>query len=194
MLSAFLGLVLAAAAPIGKLEAPPKVEAPKIDLKLPEIPKAEGLQGASAPKNEEMQTKSAAGDLRSVDHAGGPTAKVVSVVNAKDFTVSKAGRKPVGRVDSFSFASLPAHVGAFKTCVRLSSVDGVPVSLKATFKSPAGNELLSSRADVTFGENNEMDVVIEWDGFEANAAGEYKLVVTIDGKAAGEFALPVQAK
>ncbi|HEY3447140.1 MAG TPA: hypothetical protein VGK67_12280 [Myxococcales bacterium] len=165
-----------------------------MDFKLPEMPKADGLKGSESPKNDEMQTKSAAGDLRSVSTTGGPTAKVVSVTHAKDFAATKNGYKAVGGISAFNFASLPARVGSFKTCVRLSSADGVPVQLKTTFKSPAGNELLSSRADVTFGSGNEMDVVIEWEGFEANSAGEYKLVVAIDGKTAGEFPLAVQGK
>ena len=189
MFSALVGLILAAA-PIQKIEVQ-KLETSKMDFKMPDMPKADGIKGTEAPKNDEMQTKTAAGDLRSVDTAGGATAKVVSVTHAKDFAVVKNGRKAQGKVDGFNFTALPARIGAFKTCVRLSSPDGVPVALKASFKSPAGNELLSSRADVTFGANNEMDVVIEWDGFEATVAGDYKLVVAVDGKAAGEFTLPV---
>ncbi|MBI5543848.1 MAG: hypothetical protein HY901_08185, partial [Deltaproteobacteria bacterium] len=112
----------------------------------------------------------------------------------RDFTVTPTGRKPVGRVDSLSVASLPAKVGAFKTCVRVSSGDGMPVPLKASLRSPAGTELLSSRAEVTFGAASEMDVVIEWEGFEATQAGEYKLALSLDGRPAGEFPLAVQGK
>jgi len=195
MLPALMCLVLAAAPQkieVQKIDAQ-KLEAPKVDFNLPDVPKADGIKGTEAPKNDQMQTKSAAGDLRSVSTTGA-AAKVVSVAHARDFAATKAGYKPVGGISGFSFSSLPARVGSFKTCVRLSSPDGVPVQLKTTFKSPAGNELLSSRADVTFGAGSEMDVVIEWDGFEANAAGEYKLVVTLDGKAAGEFPISVQGK
>lgn len=193
MISAILGLVLAAAAPIQKIEVQ-KLDAPKMDFKLPDMPKADGLKGAEAPKNDEMQTKTAAGDLRAANTATTSVAKVVAVTHAKDFAVTKTGRKPTGAISGFTLGSLPAHIGAFKTCVHVANESGLPVSLKASFKSPGGNELLSSRADVTFGSGNEMDVVIEWDGFEATVAGDYKFVVTLDGKAAGEFPLPIQGK
>lgn len=196
MLTTLLCLAVLTAAPqkieVGKIQTE-KLDAPKLDFALPDVPKADGIKAKEAPKNDEMQTKSAAGDLRSVSTEG-PSAKVVSVMHAKDFAATKAGYKPVGGISGFSFASLPARVGAFKSCVRLASANGVPVQLKVVFKSPAGNELLSSRADVTFGNGNEMDVVIEWDGFEANAAGEYRLVVSVDGKVSGEFPLAVAGK
>jgi len=193
MLTALLSLVLAAAAPIQKLEAPPKLEAPKLDLSLPEVPKADGLKG-TAPKEDEMRTKATSSEPRSAGVSSGPTAKIVSVVNAKGFSVTKSGRKPVGRIEALTFSSLPARVGAFKTCIRLTSADGIPVTLKASFRSPSGAELLSSLTDVTFGSSNDVEVVIDWDGFEASSAGDYKLVVALDGKPASELALPVRGK
>ncbi|MGC4113121.1 MAG: hypothetical protein QM765_00260 [Myxococcales bacterium] len=196
MLTALLSLLLVAAPQkleIQKIDAQ-KPDAPKIDLNLPQVPKADGVKAGEAPKNDQMQTKTAAGDLRSVSTTDGPSAKVVSVVHAKDFAATKNGYKPVSGISGFNFTSLPARVGAFKTCVRLSSTNGIPVQLKVSFKSPAGNELLSSRADVNFGAGSEMDVVIEWDGFEANAAGDYKVLVTLDGKPSGEFPIHVQGR
>lgn len=189
MVSIAVGLLLAAA-PIQKIDPPPKIEAPKLDLRLPEVPKANDLSGPS--KATELETRRAAGDQGSTGTPG--VAKVESVVHARDFAAGKSGRKPVGRIDGFTFATLPGKVAPFKTCVRLASPDGVPVVLKVAVKSPAGTELLSSRADVSFGGAGAMDVVIEWDGFEAGQAGEYKVVVSVDGRTSGEFPLAIQAK
>ena len=192
MLSALACLILAAA-PVQKLEPIGRIETPKIDLQLPDMPKADGLNGP-AKGDEPMQAKQAAGDLR----AGSPpanVAKVLSVVHARDFAATKAGYKPVSRLDSFAMGTLPAKTGAFKSCVRVGTSDGVPVTLRATIKSPAGNEMLSSdRVDVTFGSMASIDVVIDWPGFEASTAGEYHLLVMLDGKVSGEFPLAVTGK
>jgi hypothetical protein len=193
MLPAF-ALMLLAAAPIQKVEPIEKIERPKIDLQLPDMPKADGLKGP-AKADEPMQAKQASGDLRSSQNPQVSGAKVLGVTHAKDFTQTKNGYKPVASIGSFTVGSLPAKTGAFKTCVKVGSSDGVPVSLRTSIKSPGGNDMGSSeRVDVTFGTAESMDVVIDWPGFEASVAGEYKLVVLLDGKPAGEFPLVVATK
>jgi len=192
MLLTVLSLVLAAA-PVQKIEKV-QLEKTTLDLKLPDMPKADGLAGPSK-DDDQLETKHAAGDLRSVTTGKAGGTKVASVMHAKDFQRSANGYKPVSRIDGFTVGTLPAKTGAFRTCVRLATSDGVPVSLRAQIKSPTGTEVLSSdRVDVTFGTATFMDVVIDWPGFEATQAGDYKLAVTLDGQTGGEFPISVQGK
>ena len=192
MLLTIVSLLLAAA-PVQKLEKV-QLEKTTLDMKLPDMPKTDGLAGPS--KDSQLETKHAAGDLRSVTTGQTAGTKVASVIHAKDFArAAGGGYKPVGRIDTFSVGTLPAKTGAFRSCVRLATSDGVPVSLRAQIKSPTNTEMLSSdRVDVTFGTTSFMEVVIDWPGFEATQAGDYKLVVTLDGQAAGEFPITVQGK
>jgi hypothetical protein len=190
MLSAVLAL-LVVAAPVQKVDLT-KIESPKIDGPvLPDIPKVDGLSGPT--RSEELQVKQTTSDLRIVTGKPGST-KVESVIHAHDFSLTRSGRKPVNRIDGFSVGGLPAKIGPFKTCVKLSTTDDVPVTLKVSLKSPSGNELLSSRADVAFDGAASVEVVIDWDGFQASQLGEYKLVVMMDGRAAGEFPVLVQGR
>jgi hypothetical protein len=191
MLLTTLSLLLAVA-PVTKLEKG-QLEKTTLDMKLPDMPKTDGLAGPA--KEAQLETKHAAGDLRSVTTGQTAGTKVSQVTHAKDFARSPNGYKPMGRIDSFAVGTLPAKTGAFRTCVRLATTDGVPVSLRAQIKSPSNTELLSSdRVDVTFGTASYMEVVIDWPGFEATQAGDYKLVVTLDGQAAGDFPIPVSGK
>jgi hypothetical protein len=187
-------LLLASLAAAPKIEPIPKMEAPKINLDLPKVPKADGLSGTA--REQQAEPKQTAGDLRSqagMPGAGAP-AKLASAVNAKDFVVATGGRKPVGRIDAFTVPGLPARISGFKTCLKLVSGSGAPVTVRAVLRSPSGEELLSSRAEVAFTSGEQMELVIEWDGFEARNAGDYHLVVFLDGAQAGDYLLPVQGR
>jgi len=188
MLTIALALTVLAAAPIQKIEKI-QLEKQTLDFKLPAVPKADGLSAPS--KTEELETKRAAGDLSA--NMGKPgqvgAAKVESVKHARDFQPTKNGYRPVNGIEGFTVNALPTRVTPFKTCVRIGTPDGVPVVMKTSIKSPGGAELMASRADVSFAGANAVDVIIEWDGFEASQAGEYKIAVLLDGKPSGEYPL-----
>jgi len=190
MIAALLAL-LTAAAPI-KFEPPkydaPKFDSPKIDLGTA-IPKADGLSGPS--QTQEPEAKQSPGGLRAPSTTG---VKVAGVVNARDFGGGVTARKPVGRIEAFTVPAIPAKIPPFKTLVRLKSTDGIAVTVKTAVKSPAGEELLSSRAEAPFGSNDEIELVVGWDGFEATKEGDYKIVVTVAGASPVEFPLPVKVR
>ncbi len=193
---ALLSLVLLAAAPkLEPIAPPPKIDKPKLQLELPEVPKAEGLSGSA--RQEEAQPKQTAGDLRSgagVPGQASAPAKLVSAVHARDFRASAEGHKPLGRIDSFTVPGLPARIAPFKTCLRLRSPSRAPAMVKASLRSPAGEELLSSRAEVSFSSNEEVELVVDWDGFQATRGGDYHLVVLIDGAQAEDLMVPVEVR
>ncbi|MFN7131856.1 MAG: DUF6941 family protein [Myxococcales bacterium] len=189
MLGSTTLLMLALAAPpkLGKIEVP-KAEAPKLDWGKQDPLKADGL---TRPEQEQqLETRKAATE---VARPGGASASVEKVVHAREFVGSGEARKPKGPIDAFAVAGFPARIERFKSLLRLSSKDRSPVILRVSVRSPAGDELLSSRGEASFDAGEQVDFVIDWDGFEARAPGDYKFVVTIDGETR-EFALPVRGK
>ena len=188
MAVAALALIALAAAP-ARLDSAPKFEAPKLEMKLPPLPKVESLSGP-APR-EALETRQAASDQRASERPAG--AKVASIVHAREFARgAEGGFKPVSRFDALTVSGLPSRIAAFKTCVRLTSGDRLPVVVRAAVKAPSGEELLSSRAEVSFGSRGMMEVVIDWEGFTVSRTGDFKLAVSLDGAPSGEFPLPVQ--
>ncbi len=188
MAIAALALIALAAAPL-HLDSAPKPQAPKLDMKLPPLPNVESLSGP-APKEAALEARQAASDQRAGERAAG--SKVTSVVHAHDFTKADGGYRPVSRFDALTVTGLPSRITAFKTCVRLTSGQKLPVVVRAALKAPSGEEVLSSRAEVSFGSRSMMEVVIDWEGFTVSRTGDFKLAISLDGTPSGDFPLPVQ--
>lgn len=169
-------------------KAPIAVQAPKLELKLAPLPLVEGLSGPA--RENGLQAREAPSDQRAPVRLEG--AKIAGVIHAKSFARGEDGYRPVSPIESFVVASVPARIAPFKTCVRLTSGERLPVVVRTALRSPSGEELLSSRAEVAFGPRESMELVVDWDGFQAVRAGDYKLVVSLDGAAPAEYPLSVQ--
>lgn len=196
MYTALLVLLLLSAPPKAtpKFEKPPKIEAPKLDLALPDLPKADGLEAPVQPKDQE--TRQAPGSLRAGTGQPGEKQteiKLEALEHAFDFTRSAKGYKAVRRIDALAVPGLPANLPAFKTMLRLASPDRIPATVRVRIQTPDGQDLLSSRIDVDFVDNEVMELVVEWEGFQAARLGDYRIVVDIDGKQT-EHKLPVRAR
>ncbi|MGI5864183.1 MAG: hypothetical protein ACOX6T_19305 [Myxococcales bacterium] len=191
MTPALLLLVALAAPPKvpPKLEPAPKLESPKLEIELPELPNTDGLEGPARQKEPELRR--AGSDLHGAAQDG--AAKLESIVHARDFSVGAKGRAPVGRIDSFVVEGLPSSIPPFKSLLRLVSPGKVPAIVRVRIVSPGGEELLASRAEVSFGSNEVMELVIDWEGFRAVREGDYKVVVDVDGKTS-EHPLALKAK
>jgi hypothetical protein len=114
------------------------------------------------------------------------------VTHAKSFSRAEGGWRPVSPIESFVVAGVPARIAPFKTCVRISSGEKVPVAVRTALKTPSGEEMLSSRSEVAFGSKDTMELVIDWEGFSAARTGDYKLAVSLDGGRVAEFPFQVQ--
>ncbi len=191
--AAIVMAVLAAAAPVegagpAPAKAPITVEAPKLDLKLAPLPLLEGLSGPS--RENDLQARDAPSDQRTPANLEG--AKIASVTHAKSFSQAEGRHRPVSPIESFEVGSFPARIAPFKTCIRLTSGERLPVVVRVALRSPNGDDLLSSRSEVSFGARDSMELVVDWDGFQALRAGNYKLLVSLDGGLPAEYPLSVQ--
>lgn len=174
------------------VKIPIGVDAPKLEIKLAPLPLVEGLSGPA--RESGLEVREAPSDQREPARLEG--AKIASVIHAKDFAKVENGYRPVSPIESFVVPSAPARIAPFKTCVRLTSDERLPVVVRASLRSPSGDELLSSRAEVAFGVRDFMELVVDWDGFQAMQVGEYKLLVSLDGGLPAQYSLSVlqQAK
>ncbi len=185
--TALLMLALTAPPKLEKIEVP-KVETPKLKWEKQAPLEADGLTTPDA--NTGLEAKKAPKDEA---RPGGPSATVDRVTHARDFLSGADGSKPRSLIHGFDVAGFPARIEGFKSCLRLKSKDRSPAIVKVSLLAPSGAELLSSRGEVSFNTGDQLDYVVDWEGFDALTAGEYKLVVTLDGKAT-EFVLPVREK
>ena len=196
MIHLFMTLVVVAAGP----KAPPKLDpitkpdAPKLDIKLPDMPKANGLARPASNDEEPTLKRSATEKPGEAVKANGSTAKVESIIHARDFQMVGGKRRAAVTIDGFDMASFPAKVSPFKSLIKVVSSDGGPVTLKTEILSPGGDLVLSSHADVVFSGTQFVEVLIEWAGFEAVRPGDYKILTLLDGRPGGEFALPIRGK
>jgi hypothetical protein len=170
------------------VKVPIGVDAPKLEIKLAPLPLVEGLSGPA--RESGLQAREAPSDQREPTRLEG--AKIASVIHAKDFAKVEGGYRPVSPIESFVVPSVPARIAPFKTCVRLTSSERLPVVVRASLRSPSGDELLSSRAEVAFGARDSMELLVDWDGFQALRVGEYNLLVSLDGGLPAQYSLSVQ--
>ena len=185
-----MSLLAAAPKGVGKLEIP-KIETQKLDLNMPALPKGDGMASTAADKGPELKT--APGSVTAPSH-GASSAKVEKATHARDFALTLDGRRPKSALDGFKIDKVPSHIEPFKTCLRFSSSDGNPAAVIVKLVSPGGEELLASRGDVVFGKTNQIDFVIDWEGFEARQEGNYRVTVSVDGAPGGDFPIPVALK
>jgi len=164
---------------------PPRVELPKLDIALPEVPDASGLVATAREASLDSQT----GSELSPATAAAP--RVVSVQIARDFVPSPAGLRAVGALDAFVVPAFPARL-SFQTSVRLVSPDRMPARLKVQIKTPGGIELASASRAVTF-DKDEAEVVLRWDSVTVRQEGDHRVVVSLDGVLAAEQPLGVKA-
>lgn len=197
MLAMLLAAALAASpqkiAPLQKIEMP-KPTAPDLSLSLPDLPKAEGLE--ATPKPQEAESRRAPSDLSapSPEAIKAATASILSVDHARDFLATSSGYKAVGGLEAIRMGKLPAQAPAFKTRVRISSDDGAAMLVRAAIRSPANEEIASSRAEVSFAGVRQLELVIDWDGFPVHRPGDHRVVLTLDGSFAGEYPLAVTGR
>ncbi len=172
-----------------KLDPAPKLESPKLQIELPELPDADGLAGPAKPREPDLRR--APSDLNGAARSG--SARLETIVHARDFSAGAKGRAPLGRIDSFLVEGLPSSLPPFKSLLRLVSPERVPATVRVRLVSPGGEVLLSSRAEVSFGSNEVMELVVDWEGFRAMSEGDYKVVVDVDAKTS-EHPLPLKVK
>src|SRR5690606_8070624 len=166
----------------------PRVEPPRLKWDKQDPIKADGLTTPDAKKG--LETRRAPGEEA---RPGEPSAKVQSVTHARDFLTGADGSKPRSLINAFEVPGFPSRIEGFKSRLRLVSRDRSPTTVRVSLLAPSGAELLTSRGEVVFSSGDQLDYVIDWDGFDALTAGDYKLVVVLDGRTS-EFILPVREK
>lgn len=160
----------------------PKFEMPALDLPEMDVPK---LDGVEAPKAEGPGAPQA------------PTAVTFTVGDitlAKGFRTGKRGACIARRkIDRFDVDQLPTHIAPFRTCVRLTSTEGVVATVKARIEDPTGREVANAAGEVSFARRGkEIDYLIDWVGFTAKHPGKYILSIQLGEDARGQIELEVK--
>jgi hypothetical protein len=181
-------LILALALTSLKIEAP-QYQAPKMQLDLPGVPKAEGLSAPSAKDEDLTAQKAVATDTMKLTPAS-----VEELQLSKSFVATARGLKALEPVDTFLVATVPAQLPTFKACVRVSSPDKMPTRVKVQLKLPGGAEFVSFSKNISF-EKDWAEVVFDFTTLKVEQGGVYKVVVSLDGAPAAELPLEIkQAK
>jgi len=168
-----------------KIEAP-QLATQRIDLDLPGMPTAEGLQAPTAQPSElKSQQAVETGSMRA------SPARVEEVQLGKSFVATSRGLKAVEPVDGFLVTGLPAQLPTFKVCVRVSSPDKMPTRVKVQLRLPGGAQVLGFSKPTSF-EREWTDVVFELAALKVQHAGVYTVVVSLDGDKALELPLEIR--
>ena len=168
-----------------KIDAP-QFQAPKVQLDLPGMPKAEGLQGPSA-RDEDLTSRKAV----ETDTMKATPPRLEELQLSKSFVATSRGLRALEPVDAFLVVAVPAQLPTFKVCARVASPDKMPSRVKVQIKLPGGAELASASKNVSF-DKDWADVVFDFANLKVLQGGTYKVVVSLDGAPAAELPLEIK--
>lgn len=165
-----------------------KADVPKMDLDIGgiggDLPRADGLQGKTAP-SEGISPKITAQDVKY---------EVVKVEHAHAFTRSAAGAKPVGgALQVLQLYGRPPATPKFSTLVRVKATRNINTSIELVILDQRGDTALSGNGEVSFrgSKNGEVDWLIDWEPVARPSGGDYKLLVRVGGEPKGTWPLKV---
>ena len=184
-------LLLAAAPAFAETGSPPakkvaKKKAGAVDfgmMKLPDLPKGDGMAATQANAPDETTRAPAA--------PGAAHYALVSVAHAQQFVVrgeAYDARHPIKRID---VVNLPTVIPAFQTLVRVKSAEKLGATVEVRLLDPQGAQLVASEGALVFGGHEEAEFLVDWDPFRLQKPGNYQVEVMVAGQSIGKAAIPV---
>jgi hypothetical protein len=161
---------------------------PKLDLGLKvdvggSIPKGENL---AKPKEKQVKTESST-------QATDISYEVVRVAHGKGFNYGPNGATPISALTEIPASGNPLTTEKFTTVVRVKCAQRVSAPIEIAFLDHRSNEIMTGSGTVYFRseKGTEADYTLDWDPTPVRQAGEYTLLVKVNGNTIGTFPIKI---
>lgn len=165
---------------------PPRSKAKVPSIALPsfgEIPKAEGTQGAQQ-RDLGEQTRTAAADA---------TWEVVRLQHARQFAGGAGAATAIHPLSAVALKGNPPTTEKFTSLIRVKCAKRASAPIDVVILDQRGDTALSASGTLSFrgGNSDETEWMVDWEPTALRAAGDYQVLIRINGQPLGTWPLKI---